>query len=152
MHVSRPFGRRYRALSRLLAISISLLTAFMLWKSLCLLSKSSSPVIVVTSESMEPAFHRGDILFVWNRDEDFGVGEVVVCWLKGRELPMVHRVIRKVPQSSKRGANRRYEFEDPELAFDVPMFCVAADLAHSVQHRYFHSRGIYLHDKGRQQQ
>ena len=77
-----------------------------------MLSNSSSPVIVVTSESMEPAFYRGDILFVWNRDEDFKVGEVVVCWFKGRELPMVHRVVRKVPRISRTGGNRRYGFED----------------------------------------
>ena len=46
---------------------------------------------------MEPAFYRGDVLFVWNRAEIFDVGEIAVCWFKGRPLPMVHRIIQRLP-------------------------------------------------------
>ena len=42
------------------------LSALMIWKSLMVLTKSESPVVVVLSGSMEPAFQRGDILFLSN--------------------------------------------------------------------------------------
>lgn len=56
---------------------------------------------------MEPAFQRGDLLFLWNRDElgwgmgtggrDGGiqVGEVVVYNVRGKDIPIVHRVVRR---------------------------------------------------------
>lgn len=44
---------------------------------------------------MEPAFQRGDILFLRNNyDEPIRVGEIVVFKIAGREIPIVHRVIR----------------------------------------------------------
>lgn len=56
---------------------------------------------------MEPAFYRGDVLFVWNRAEVFDVGEVAVCWFEGRPLPMVHRIVQRVPDYGV-GRNERY--------------------------------------------
>uniref|UniRef100_G1MQK1 Signal peptidase complex catalytic subunit SEC11 n=1 Tax=Meleagris gallopavo TaxID=9103 RepID=G1MQK1_MELGA len=45
--------------------------------------------------SMEPAFHRGDLLFLTNRIEDpIRVGEIVVFRIEGREIPIVHRVLK----------------------------------------------------------
>lgn len=46
---------------------------------------------------MEPAFQRGDLLFLWNRNliEETKVGEVVVYNVKGKDIPIVHRVVRK---------------------------------------------------------
>uniref|UniRef100_A0A672L7R3 Signal peptidase complex catalytic subunit SEC11 n=1 Tax=Sinocyclocheilus grahami TaxID=75366 RepID=A0A672L7R3_SINGR len=45
--------------------------------------------------SMEPAFHRGDLLFLTNRVEDpIRVGEIVVFRIEGREIPIVHRVLK----------------------------------------------------------
>jgi signal peptidase I len=38
-------------------------SALMIWKSLMVVTNSESPVVVVLSGSMEPAFQRGDILF-----------------------------------------------------------------------------------------
>lgn len=47
------------------------------------------------SGSMEPAFFRGDLLFLTNiKDEPIRVGEIVVFKIKGREIPIVHRVIK----------------------------------------------------------
>lgn len=44
---------------------------------------------------MEPAFHRGDLLFLTNRIEDpIRVGEIVVFRIEGREIPIVHRVLK----------------------------------------------------------
>ena len=47
------------------------------------------------SGSMEPAFFRGDLLFLTNhREEDIRVGEIVVFKVEGREIPIVHRVLK----------------------------------------------------------
>jgi signal peptidase len=43
---------------------------------------------------MEPAFYRGDILFLYLAERATRVGEIVVFNIKGREIPIVHRVIR----------------------------------------------------------
>lgn len=46
---------------------------------------------------MEPAFQRGDLLLLWNRNvwQETAVGEVVVYNVKGKDIPIVHRVVRK---------------------------------------------------------
>jgi signal peptidase len=41
---------------------------------------------------MEPAFQRGDILFLWLGNAAFRVGEIVVFKIEGRDIPIVHRV------------------------------------------------------------
>ena len=44
---------------------------------------------------MEPAFHRGDLLFLTNFWEDpIRAGEIVVFKVEGRDIPIVHRVIK----------------------------------------------------------
>ncbi len=44
---------------------------------------------------MEPAFHRGDLLLLTNdREEPIRVGDIVVLRIEGREIPIVHRVIK----------------------------------------------------------
>lgn len=44
---------------------------------------------------MEPAFHRGDLLFLTNhQNESMRVGEIVVFKVVGREIPIVHRVMK----------------------------------------------------------
>ena len=43
---------------------------------------------------MEPAFFRGDLLFLTNyKEEPIRVGDIVVFKVEGREIPIVHRVI-----------------------------------------------------------
>eukprot|EP01041_Mallomonas_annulata_P007156 gene7156-14572_t len=46
------------------------------------------------SGSMEPAFQRGDILFLNNQDDPIRVGEIVVFKIKDRDIPIVHRVMK----------------------------------------------------------
>jgi signal peptidase len=46
---------------------------------------------------MEPAFQRGDLLFLWNRAPRAEVGEVVVYNVRGKDIPIVHRVVRAFP-------------------------------------------------------
>ena len=44
---------------------------------------------------MEPVFHRGDLLVLSNRKKAVQVGDVVVYNVKGRDIPIVHRVIKQ---------------------------------------------------------
>jgi signal peptidase I len=46
---------------------------------------------------MEPAFQRGDLLFLWNRSP-VELGEVVVYNVRGKDIPIVHRVVRTFPE------------------------------------------------------
>jgi signal peptidase len=68
-----------------------------MWKGLSVISDSPSPIVVVLSGSMEPAFQRGDLLFLWNRNlfSETSVGEIVVYNVKDKDIPIVHRVVRK---------------------------------------------------------
>eukprot|EP00501_MAST-03F_sp_TOSAG23-6_P000580 GSMAST32.ASY1.ANO1.601.1 assembled CDS len=79
----------YQALN----LGMIVLSALMIWKTLMVVTKSESPVVVVLSGSMEPAFQRGDILFLNNDDAPVRAGEVVVFKIKGRDIPIVHRVM-----------------------------------------------------------
>ena len=61
-------------------------------------------VVVVLSGSMEPAFYRGDILFLYMGRKPFSAGEVVVFNINGRDIPIVHRIIKvheKIPGSKR---------------------------------------------------
>ncbi len=84
-------------LLQVLSFAVVLSTAFMLWKGLSVAADSPSPIVVVLSGSMEPAFQRGDLLFLWNRNlmKETQVGEIVVYNVKGKDIPIVHRVVRK---------------------------------------------------------
>ena len=78
-----------------LNFALVLSTAFMLWKGLSVAADSPSPIVVVLSGSMEPAFQRGDLLFLWNRGQDTQVGEVIVYNVEGKDIPIVHRVVKR---------------------------------------------------------
>ncbi|GAB5032125.1 signal peptidase i [Nannochloropsis oceanica] len=80
-------------LSQSLNLAMIVFSALMIWKGLMFLTKSESPVVVVLSGSMEPAFQRGDILFLNNQDDPIRVGEIVVFKIKDRDIPIVHRVL-----------------------------------------------------------
>ncbi|KAI0882964.1 microsomal signal peptidase 18 kDa subunit [Annulohypoxylon maeteangense] len=86
-----------QAAAQLLNFALILSTAFMMWKGLSVFADSPSPIVVVLSGSMEPAFQRGDLLFLWNRNflAETDVGEVVVYNVKDKEIPIVHRIVRK---------------------------------------------------------
>lgn len=68
-----------------------------MWKGLSIAADSPSPIVVVLSGSMEPAFQRGDLLLLWNREllSETSVGEIVVYNVKDKDIPIVHRVVRK---------------------------------------------------------
>ena len=87
-----------------------------MWKGLSILTDSPSPIVVVLSGSMEPAFQRGDLLFLWNRNliAETEVGEVVVYNIKNKDIPIVHRVVRKFGTG--------YVF----FSFPLPTICISA--------------------------
>lgn len=70
-------------------------SALMIWKGMMVVTGSESPIVVVLSGSMEPAFFRGDLLFLTNYQEDpIRAGEIVVFKIEGRDIPIVHRAIK----------------------------------------------------------
>jgi signal peptidase len=66
---------------------------------------------------MEPAFQRGDLLFLWNRSPRTEIGEIVVYNVKGKDIPIVHRVVRSFPEVE---GKRKTVKEVPEY---VSLFC-----------------------------
>ncbi|RAO64483.1 uncharacterized protein BHQ10_000495 [Talaromyces amestolkiae] len=91
-----------QSIAQVLNFALVLSTAFMLWKGVSIASNSSSPIVVVLSGSMEPAFQRGDLLFLWNRGERTEVGEIVVYNVRGKDIPIVHRVVRSYTEEDKK--------------------------------------------------
>jgi signal peptidase I len=87
---------------QVLNLAMIVFSALMIWKGLMVMTKSESPVVVVLSGSMEPAFQRGDILFLNNAVHDVQVGDTVVFKIKDRDIPIVHRIL-KVHQDDVTG-------------------------------------------------
>ena len=85
---------------QVLNLAMIVFSALMIWKGLMFVAQSESPVVVVLSGSMEPAFQRGDILFLNNAVKEVKVGDVVVFKIKDRDIPIVHRVL-KVHEDKK---------------------------------------------------
>lgn len=81
------------ALHGILAAAQVVATCFMAWKALSLWAGTPYPVMVVTTESMIPAFAPGDILFISNHHRNVEIGDLPVFWLPGRAFPMIHRVL-----------------------------------------------------------
>uniref|UniRef100_A0A7S1U989 Signal peptidase complex catalytic subunit SEC11 n=1 Tax=Phaeomonas parva TaxID=124430 RepID=A0A7S1U989_9STRA len=90
--LKKLWANKRQLLFQSLNLAMIVFSALMIWKSLMVLTKSESPVVVVLSGSMEPAFQRGDILFLSNHDSPIRVGEIVVFKIKDRDIPIVHRV------------------------------------------------------------
>jgi hypothetical protein len=82
------------ALNGILAAAQVVATCFMAWKALSLWAGTPYPLMIVTTESMVPAFAPGDILLISNHHQNVDVGDLPVCWLPDRAFPMVHRVLR----------------------------------------------------------
>lgn len=96
--LSSSLSNPRQSLAQVLNFALVLSTAFMLWKGLSVFTASSSPIVVVLSGSMEPAFQRGDLLFLWNRSPRAEIGEIVVYNVRGKDIPIVHRVVRTFPE------------------------------------------------------
>ncbi|CCM05631.1 uncharacterized protein FIBRA_07860 [Fibroporia radiculosa] len=89
----RRLGFRHVLLQVLNFMSV-LASGFMMWKGLGLVTNTESPIVVVLSGSMEPAFHRGDLLFLTNPlDQRYQAGDITVYKIPGADIPIVHRVL-----------------------------------------------------------
>ena len=86
--------RKRQLAHQFLNLAMIVCSAVMIWKSLMVITSSESPVVVVLSGSMEPAFHRGDILFLHMGYTPFRAGDIVVFKVADRDIPIVHRVIK----------------------------------------------------------
>lgn len=72
----------------------SIMITYMFWKALCFFLQNDSPIVCVLSESMEPGFARGDIIFLTRKE--YRTGDICVYQVYKNSIPIVHRVIRKV--------------------------------------------------------
>ena len=80
-------------------ITFAFFGSYLIYFILQISLNTSTPMVVVVSESMEPNINKGDILFVQGKDpEDIKGGDVIVydaygLWYGAPEDPIVHRVI-----------------------------------------------------------
>ncbi|XP_019458887.1 PREDICTED: signal peptidase complex catalytic subunit SEC11A-like [Lupinus angustifolius] len=81
-------------ITQVVTFGLIVTSALIIWKGLMCITGSESPVVVVLSGSMEPGFKRGDILFLHMSKDPIRSGEIVVFNVDGREIPIVHRVIK----------------------------------------------------------
>ena len=121
--------RKRQLAHQVLNLAMIVCSALMIWKGLMVVTESESPVVVVLrrappsahrvvercrdsppprarprSGSMEPAFYRGDILFLHMGFTPFRAGDIVVFKVADREIPIVHRVIKaRAPPVPPRG-------------------------------------------------
>jgi len=97
-----------RLFDTLLPVTLTIVAIFTAWKGMCAITSSSHPVMVVSSESMEPTLYRGDLILLWNHQQKVAVGDIPVVWFPGRSLPMVHRSIAVYNQSDDQEGMTRH--------------------------------------------
>lgn len=113
-------------LNNVLTMAMVITSAFAIWKGLSVVTNSSSPLVVVLSGSMEPAFQRGDILFLWNREPYVDVGDIVVYNAPQRDIPIVHRVVREHIVEGKKTGDKKQQYlltkGDNNERDDLPLY------------------------------
>ncbi|GMM52127.1 signal peptidase complex catalytic subunit [Starmerella bacillaris] len=90
-----------KSLTQLLSVCMMFVSGYMMYQSAGVIANSASPAVVVLSGSMEPAFQRGDILFLWNNERNVNIGDVVVYDTGSRTIPIVHRVVHEHHNANK---------------------------------------------------
>ena len=68
-------------------------SALLTWNIGKVLTNTESPIVVVLTGSMEPAFFRGDLLLVTHWKEDMRSGDIIVYSVPGQDIPIVHRAM-----------------------------------------------------------
>ncbi|KDQ56842.1 hypothetical protein JAAARDRAFT_36310 [Jaapia argillacea MUCL 33604] len=118
----RRLGIRH-VLLQLLNFASVIASGLMIWKGLGLITNSESPIVVVLSGSMEPAFYRGDLLFLTNpANVPYHTGDITVYKVPGGQIPIVHRVletrgvVRRASSSAKKAAAKGLADEGKEGA------------------------------------
>jgi signal peptidase I len=81
-------------ITKVVQASYAVIGSYMIWKLIGVFLNNDFPIVCVLSESMEPGFKRGDILFI--KPQDYKVGDVSVFQIYEGSIPIVHRVIKKI--------------------------------------------------------
>ncbi len=68
-------------------------SALSMWNVGKIVTNTESPIVVVLTGSMEPAFFRGDLLLVTHFDEELRMGDIIVFKIPNQEIPIVHRAM-----------------------------------------------------------
>lgn len=77
-------------------------SALMMWNVAKIVTNTESPIVVVLTGSMEPAFYRGDLLLVTHFKEDLRMGDIIVYKIPNQDIPIVHRaMVMQIHQSQK---------------------------------------------------
>jgi len=94
-------------ISQTVVAAYSVMSTYILWKCICFLLNNDSPIVCVLSESMEPGFRRGDILFL--TPKRYHCGDIMVYQVYENTIPIVHRIITKDGNKYlTKGDNNRY--------------------------------------------
>jgi len=109
---------------------------------------SRSPIVVVISESREPAFSRGDLLLLSLGVESFKVGDIVVFTVDGKKTPVVHRVVQVFQKRNQTDEEKRKAISGSFLNFlsaESPPVC---DLLTKGDNNLMDDRNGALYDHG----
>ncbi|KAJ3514300.1 hypothetical protein NLJ89_g2446 [Agrocybe chaxingu] len=91
----RPEPSIRKLLLHALSFSTALASTVALYGALQVLTNTDTPIVVVLSGSMEPAFHRGDLLFLTNSPhERYITGDIIVYKVPDQLIPIVHRILK----------------------------------------------------------
>lgn len=89
------------ALSVLAYVALGIIIAYSINIGLSLAMGTDMPVVAVESNSMVPAFSRGDILLLQGTPaSSLSVGDIIVYSPEGQGVPIVHRIISRNPDGS----------------------------------------------------
>ena len=114
---------RHRSLFQYVVLAGHASLAAICWRSLILATNCEAPVVVVLSGSMEPAFYRGDILFLTNSvSDEILPGEIVVFRIKDREIPIVHRCMHVHENATEAGETLYLTKGDNNNGHDRPLY------------------------------
>lgn len=88
--------RTKKIIASVVIIILAISSPFLVYWILQMTLNTSSPMTVVISGSMEPTYHKGDLLFLYGEDPaNIEVNDVIVFQSKYSSEPVVHRVIDK---------------------------------------------------------
>ncbi|KAL3825111.1 hypothetical protein ACJIZ3_021140 [Penstemon smallii] len=130
-----------QVLTQAINLGMIVTSALIIWKGLMCITGSESPVVVVLSGSMEPGFQRGDILFLHMSKDPIRAGEIVVFNIDGRDIPIVHRVI-KVHERQETGEVNVLTKGDNNPGDDRPLY---AQGQHWLQRHHIMGRAVGTH-------
>lgn len=91
--VKKELKSGFAFLKQMLVVIKVLSSALMMWNVAKLVLNVDSPIVVVLTGSMEPAFYRGDLLLVTHLPEDLRAGDIIVFKVPNQQIPIVHRAL-----------------------------------------------------------